>query len=217
MKSADKISEINHWLYKRSTSLKNTSLDENLFEAGIALGRILEAEKISEYKIDFFKEQNLKLSNEKRIDEICNEVEVQLLELVKFAAEKSIKEGNYLSYSWNSKRYPLQKFSENIVEKLQVQHIRTDETNEYDNFNLKFSAVGDLRKVFQKHGVDEHFFVKFENNGNDESDLVQNIECLDYYINVRCLLRRSDKSIAEIETFSKSLIRKCMFLKINMY
>lgn len=195
----EKFDEINEILVQHAKANKVKILDEQVFNAGIELGRFLEREKIASHRISFFIKQQADIESCDAIENFQEKINAKLLNLVKLAAEASIKEGKVLTYS-AKKAAAKSKFSSNVTDTYLVQHSSTSQDSEEDDVYLNFTVTGKLADIFREHDAALNFMVVFNNFGGTDAESVEDSEGLDAYEQAVCRFVASGRNIANVES-----------------
>lgn len=201
----NQIKKLNKWLIEHSKNTKVKDLDESLFNAGVEFGRLLEQKGIEKYEVEFFENLKREKNSKQQFKVIKKNADEILLRFILGAASATILEGKVLSYSWDRRNHAAEKFSTAVVEKYCVQHTKTLESGEYEDFELIFEMKGRLADICQEFGVSNIFRVEFSSNGESQSELVADDDCLDYYLSASCQLNQSEISISDAEKFAQKI------------
>lgn len=127
--------------------------DEDLFNMGVELGRLLQSQNISEFRpacfIEFDKQYSEFLSLADPIKNINGIFEVIVCNAIASQIEKT---GEFI-FAYKNREYQTTKFDDEVVEKFQIQIDST--TQEYSGAHIQITLkiVGALAEAFEKRGV----------------------------------------------------------------
>lgn len=152
---------------------------EDLFNLGVEVGRELAMHNIATYRSPIW----AKLESEnKQVLEIYNaaeKIENFIATLVKLSVTEHINETG----SWSiAKRGGFDKFSDEIVEKYNVQVLHCDMESHGGDFTVTFSIENELAKLFDKHNIYNEFTVNISNYSGDEHQTIYDAKEVDSYI-----------------------------------
>ncbi len=166
---------------------------EKLFNLGIELGRRLNENKIDDFRLSVWSdlEQNhLKMSAiyqaEKNIEElIAKLVRLSILHHINAHGVWSIARGG---------GYGLDKFSDEIVQKFNIQVVNCDMERDGDDFTVNFVVTDQLATIFAKHKIYKGFDASITNDSGDDNQSLHDSKDLRNYIHsINAHIRNSNE------------------------
>jgi len=175
-----KLNEINDKLAEQLT--QGWSLNrEDLFNLGVELGRELAAHNLVTYRSPIWEKREKENKQDLEIRNAVDKIEDFIATLVKLSVTEKIEETG----SWSIAKgggYTLEKFSDEIVKKYNVQVLRCDMESYGGEFTVTFSVEGELAKLFKKHNVYDQFTVRIYNDCGEDHQAIYNVKEVDNYI-----------------------------------
>ena len=172
----------------RDYANKHRTLDEKLFNLGVELGRLLEKDGISDYRLPFFVEQEDAENVAQEKGKLIRQAEKLLLDIVKKAYKAELDETGAITIdaSYNGRRET--HLSDGIVNQFLVKHTQTEQYQSGQDFTLTFILQGKLQEIFQRHSISPQFEITVSNNGGEEDETLYDADDIDhqlYRINIK--------------------------------
>ena len=157
--------------------------ERSLFEIGIKFGRQLEKLGIEKYECEYWKQQNIDRLLDDEIASKVAKVEMLVKQLVILSVKELITENG--SWTIAKEKYfssTPEKFSDETVNKYQVQVKNVDMESYGGEYKVTFEVVGDLGKKFKNYNVfnEVHTFISNDSGGEEQS--IYDVERVDKYI-----------------------------------
>lgn len=178
--------------------------DEDLFNFGIELGRLLEKNEIKQHRLEFFinqeNEQNAIEFKRKRIDSV-NKI---LQNIIGWAHKEEFKLSGTINYEsgWRAKNHPL---SEPVQNKFNITYSRINQNNVGGDFDIYFMVNSKLREIFEKHKVGIEVETTLSNSsGEDDEYITSEDDAENSFYSTRISLypHNDNRTIAEIDAFA---------------
>lgn len=170
---------------------------EDFFNLGVELGRELAAHNLVIYRSPIWDKREKENKQDLGIRNAVDKIEDFIATLVKLSVTEKIEETG----SWSIAKgggYGLEQFSDETVEKYNVQVLRCDMESYGGEFTVTFSVEGELAKLFKKHNVYDQFTVRIYNNNGEEDQAIYNVKEVDGYIDsVTAHVRNSNNWVVE--------------------
>jgi hypothetical protein len=197
---------------------KHRTLDEKLFNLGVELGRQLEKDNITDYRLPFFIEQENTENIAQTKATLIHKAEKLLLGVVKKAYKAQMDVSGAItidaSYSGRNDTH----LSEDIVNRFFVKHTHTEQYHSGQDFTLTFLLQGNLLDIFQRHSVSPQVEITVSNNGGEEDETLYDAEDIDHQffrINIKQHAQTTRLSVEELTAFVEDLEKNLMFLLIK--
>ena len=189
---SNKLSEINDKLaelLKKGWALSN----EDLFNLGVEFGKELAKNNIETYRAPVWSELEQSNTKELEIRKAVERIEDFIATLVKLSVTAHMQDGATWSIAKGG-GYGLDKFSDEIVEKYNVQVSGCDMESYGGEFLVTFNVEGELADLFDKHNIYKEFTVRIYNDNGEEEQTLYDIKKVDGYIDdVRSYVRNSNE------------------------
>lgn len=163
-----KIQQIEDLLEQHCKSIHR--YDEELFNLGVEMGRVLEKNSISSYRpkvfIDFEEKNN---AYERKAEQISRADKA-----VAFIIRNGVAEHveNFGEFCFDSETYKCDKLDESVVEKFGVQIDRTTQREHGGSFEAEFRLSGQVGQVLEKYGIDAWVRADVDNTTGDEQETI---------------------------------------------
>ena len=208
----EKLDEIDKKLAEQLTQGWNLNR-ENLFNLGVELGRELSAHNLATYRSPIWEKRDKESKHDLGIRNAVDKIEDFIATLVKLSVTEKIEETG----SWSIAKgggYGLEQFSDETVEKYNVQVVHCDMESYGGEFTVTFSVEGELAKLFKHHNVYDQFTVRIYNDCGEEHQAIYNIEEVDSYIDsVTAHVRNSNNwELGKYEDFLLEISKPYLFL-----
>jgi len=187
--------------------------DEEMFNLGIELGRQLNEQKIDDFRLKIWSDIENDNSKEVEIRNAVDKVENFLAMLVRFSIAEHIEETG----SWSIAKdggYRLEKFSDEIVNKYNVQVLSCDMESYGGEFIVDFEVTDDLKKKFTEHKIYTMFNTRIYNENGEEEQTLHDVKRVDKYIHsVNAHIRNSNNwELEKYEEFLDEISKSYLFL-----
>lgn len=212
MKMTIKLDEINARLtdlLKKGWTLNN----EELFNLGVDCGKELANNNIEQFRAPIWAELEQSNTKDLEIRKIVERIEDFIATLVKLSVSEYMEEGRTWSIA-KGRGYDLDKFSDEIVGKYNVQVESCDMESYGGEFLVTFNVEGELAKLFDKHNIYKQFIVRIYNDNGEEHQTLYNVKEVDSYIDdVRSNVRNSNEwKLEQYEEFLLEISKPYLFL-----
>lgn len=144
---------------------KKTNFDEDAFNLGMEFGRLLQKNNLTNFRLQTFIDKEEKSKRLGDTKDIQTEIEKLVGQLAQFAIKATVKDHCSLTFDSTSDATSI-KLPKEIEDKFLVAYDSTDQNNEDDDFKISFHAVGELKKVLNKHKVRDNFTITLWNLSN---------------------------------------------------
>ena len=185
----------------------NRSVDEDLFNIGVALGRLLEIEKIETYRSPFFVERDAKAAVQKNNYKLAKEASQIILKLVKSAYTEQYNEGGTVDFSDNRQHRSDSKLEDEIAKRYCIQHVSTEQNTIGGDLELTFRVLGDLATIHKRNNVP--LFVRFDlvNDSGEDTVTLYDEESIQKAFALRghCFSFTQNNADLSVENFLKEL------------
>jgi len=186
--------------------VKGRKADESIFNFGVQLGRILEKNKVENYRLSFFSEQEAKEnqleSKRTRIDSV-NKI---LQKIICLAHKEEIRENGSISYDagWRGRNAPLNK---EIEEKYNITYSSINQTNVGGDFDIYFMLNGQLKDLFEKHNVPTQIEITLSNSSGEEEEYLRDEEDVDNFYSPHISLypHHDNITLEKVDAFAKDV------------
>jgi len=212
----DDLNKINEAVVKYAD--KHRTLDEKLFNLGVELGRLLEKDGISDYRLPFFVEQEDAENVAQEKGKLIRQAEKLLLDIVKKAYKAELDETGAITIdaSYNGRRKT--HLSDDIVNQFLVKQTQTEQYQSGQDFTLTFILQGKLQEIFQRHSISPQFEITVSNNGGEEDETLYDADDIDhqlYRINIKQHAQATTLSVEQLKAFVDDLEKNVLFLLIK--
>lgn len=210
----EKLNEIDKKLKDYARSFR--PINEELFNIGVELGRLLEAEKINSYRSPFFQQLEQQTDDRETKREIAEKIANLLLQMVVKANKEQLKETGFVEYS--AARYTSgSNLKDEISEKYSIKYRSITQTEVGGDFDIHFEVIGELKSIFEKHNVVPFFETTLYNSTGEDSEAMYSAESADKSFGVGAWsIRYSDKmTINELREFADSVEKNLLFLMMK--
>ena len=183
-----------------------------VFDIGVEFGCTLRKYNIENYGYEFWsnfeKQQNL----EKDIDGAVSSINKFLLRLVRKSVAEYIEEYGSWNITRNDWSYNLSKFDDETLQKYCVQITYVNMTQYGGSFECRFKATGRLEKLFEENNVDNRFTVYVNNDENEESTSLDDINEVDSKIGYISFVKRiKDWKLEKYNNFLHDISKDFLF------
>jgi NTP pyrophosphatase (non-canonical NTP hydrolase) len=144
---------------------KKTNFDEDAFNLGVEFGRLLQKNNLTNFRLQTFIDKEEKSKRLGDTKDIQTEIEKLVGQLAQFAIKATVKDHYSLTFDSTSDAASIE-LPKEIEDKFLVAYDSTDQNNEDDDFKISFHAVGELKKVLNKHKVRDNFTITLWNLSN---------------------------------------------------
>ena len=154
---------------------------EKLFNLGIELGRRLNKNKIDNLRLNVWSDRE---QNHSKMIAI-NKAEKKIEELIAKLVRLSILHHINATGSWSIARgggYALDKFSDEIVKKFNIQVVNCEMERDGDDFTVNFEVTDELATIFSTHKIYKRFDALITNHSGDNDQKLYDISVLRSYI-----------------------------------
>ena len=188
---------------------------EKAFNLGMQIANELTNLKITEYKINCLEDKRSEENKKERFNEAMERINKFLLKLVRGAVKEKINERGNWSVEKHDymRRNSLDSFSNEIVEKFNVQINNVDMESYGGDFELEFSVEGELKELFERNNIPKRFKASMGNSSGEEYDALYYEEDAEqiYSCYAEGLHRFTNKEIAEVDKFYDEVTKLFMF------
>ncbi len=197
---------------------KVRTVDEQLFNLGVKLGRQLERDGLADYRPPFFVEQENAENIAQTKAALIRKAEALILGVVKraYKAEMDVSGAITIDASYSGRNDT--NLSEDIVNRFFVKHTHTEQYHSGQDFTLTFLLQGNLLDIFQRHSVSPQVEITVSNNGGEEDETLYDAEDIDHQffrINIKQHAHTTRLSVEELTAFVEDLEKNLMFLLIK--
>jgi hypothetical protein len=197
---------------------KHRTLDEKLFNLGVELGRLLEKDKITDYRLPFFVEQEAAKNLAQTKQTLIDKAENILLDIVIKAYKAELKENGAISIdaSYNGRRD--EQLSDAIVSRYSIKHTGTQQHSVGGDFTLTFLLQGKLQEIFQRHSISQQVEVSVSNSSGDEDENFYEPDEIDSAfrsVNIHQNGRTTHLSVEQLEAFVNDFSKNLLFAVIK--
>ena len=203
---ATEIEKLNAKLNKYHGGHRN--VDEELFNLGVKLGRLLEQQKIEDFRLAYFVNQEVanNLQSAKQI--LIDEIERILLGLLTMAIKEQISLYDSVSFDadWTTRRTT--KLKDDIVNTfcLQIDDVSQQEVD--GDLQVTFMTSGELSKILKKHKVVDKFAATLCNDNGGDGCTIHNenkVEDAFEYASIRLHAHDKKLKIDRLKAISNDL------------
>ena len=210
------ISKINDFLIEHAK--RKQEINEELFNLGVKLGRQLERDGVTDYRLPFFVEFENAESVKKKKTALISKAEKLILDVVKkaYKAEMDVSGAITIDASYSGRNDT--HLCEDIVNRFFVKHTHTEQYHSGQDFTLTFLLQGNLLDIFQRHSVSPQVEITVSNNGGEEDETLYDAEDIDHQffsINIEQHAHTTRLSVEELTAFVEDLEKNLIFLLIK--
>lgn len=197
---------------------KNGRYDENLFNIGVELGRLLQSNNIEEHRLQVFADFELAEIEFKKLDKrIKNIKNIIGFFIIHALAEQVIENGSF-SFDGDGDLSSCEKLDELISNKFSVQISSVSQNQHGGNFEVGVELNGQIAEILNRYEISR--FVTFEidnttggdyevfNNPNDVSQI--------YYIGMSLDAKYTELTESQLIDLEKSLKEVQLFLLLSL-
>jgi len=127
--------------------------DEDLFNMGVELGRLLQSQNISQFRPACFIEFDKRNSEFRSLAQPIKEINEIFEVIVRNAIASQIEKTGEFIFSCKNSEYKTSKFDDELVEKFQLQIDSTTQEHSGAHIQVTLKIVGALADVFEKRGI----------------------------------------------------------------
>ncbi len=190
--------------------------DEELFNIGVELGRLLERNNISLHRpkifVDFEEDNN---AFNKRAEQIS-----RANKAVAFIIRNAIAEHveNFWEFCFSKSRHSCTKLDESLVEKFGVQTVRTTQVEDGGSFEAEFELSGQVGQVLEKYGIDAWARADIDNTSGDEQEIIYSADDVDkiFGVNLRLNGRNTEFEYEQLQSLADELEQIVVWFKISL-
>jgi hypothetical protein len=188
---------------------------DKAFNLGMKIANELTNLKITDYKIECLEDKRSEENKKERFNEAMGRINKFLLKLVRGAVREKINESG--NWSVEKRDYmrsnSLDSFSNEIVEKFNVQISNVDMGSYGGDFELEFAVEGELKELFERNNIPKIFKASMGNSSGEEYDALYNEEDAEqiYSCYAEGLHRFNNVEIAEVDKFYDEVTKLFLF------
>lgn len=151
----------------------NTAMryDEHLFDLGVRLGRLLEKNSITDYRLKAFVDNEEKNNLIKAKIKQANRIHNCLKFLIQNAVAQHIDKNDHFVFDENEST----KLDDEIVQKFFVQSSNTKHSDE-SSFQVEFVISGEVADIFEKYDIEKVVSATISNTTGDTQETLYNAD-----------------------------------------
>lgn len=163
----DKLNEIEERLKQYANN--NLQVNEELFNIGVELGRLLEKESIDAHRLQFFQQQEAKQLEQQNKYALANKAGRVILQLVQAAYTLQYQEYGVIEFSDDRNYRSDSKLDDEIAKRYCLQHANTNQNSIGGELELEFRIIGQLAKLFEQYDLPPFVRIILENDSGEDS------------------------------------------------
>lgn len=210
----EKIQQIENLLEQHCKRIQR--YDEETFNIGVEMGRLLEKNGIASHRpkvfIEFEEGKNAYDRKAKQIDRADK--------AVAFIIRNGIAEQveNFGEFSFDSDTYRCDKLDESVVEKFGVQIDRTTQREHGGSFEAEFILSGQVGEVLEKYGVDTWARADVDNTTGDEQETIYSGDDVDkiFGVSLRLNGHHTELNDEQLETLADELEQIVVWFNVSL-
>lgn len=192
--------------------------NEEILNFGVRLGRHLESKNLADGRLAYFVEQDAKRDSLNTALKLGDQVDAIFNSIVKSAIKEQIEQhGDWeVGYGSYYRDYPI--LADDIAEKYSVQFYSVDQPDRHGDFEVYFTALGEVAKILNDCDISDRIFVGVTNHSGDEHERISDVVDVDstlYNIGVQIYNRNDAKTIASLTKLVDMLGKHYMFLMLK--
>jgi len=192
--------------------------DEKLFNMGVELGRLLEANKMQEHRpnvfIDFDARNDAYTKKATQIDRADKAITF----LIRNAVAKQVEEHGPFCFDSNSSSHSCDKLDEAVVDKFSVQVSRTTQVEHGGSFEAELEISGQVADVLNQYGIDLFARADVDNSSGDEEETIFDADDVDriFGVSLRLNGHHTDLDETQLTALADDLEKITAWLKISL-
>lgn len=208
---SEKLNEIEDQLKNYANS--NRQIDEELFNIGVELGRLLEKREIDAHRLQFFEQQEARRIEEKNKYDLAKKAGKVILQLVQAAYILQYKEYCSIEFSDNRNHRSDSKLEDEIAERFCLQLANTNQNSVGGELELGFRILGQLAILFERYELPPSIRIILENDSGEDSVTLYDEESIQRKIRARgdIFTNTRNLSTSSLEQFGMELEKFALF------
>lgn len=190
--------------------------DEELFNLGVEMGRLLERNNIPLHRpkifVDFEEKNN---AFDKRAEQIS-----RANKSVAFIIRNAIAEHveNFWEFCFSRNRHSCTKLDESLVEKFGVQTVRTTQVEHGGSFEAEFELSGQIGQVLEKYGIDAWARADVDNTSGDEQETIYSADDVDkiFGVNLRLNGHNTEFDYEQLRSLADELEQIVVWFNLSL-
>lgn len=202
----------------REITEERTYKIEDVFNLGVELGRHLQKENLSDFRLSYFAEIEEQYDVRKNFGQLHKKVCDWLERLVKASIKEQITQSNFRQWSvgFNRLYSNSSEFDTCIVQKRYVQFSSVHK-GEGEHFIANFELQGKIKDLFEKHKQPTNFEIIVDNDDGDDYVSISNEDQIDSLygcmVSYNCDLNK--QGLADYAEFVNDLDKSLMFMLLS--
>lgn len=208
---SEKLNEIEDQLKNYANS--NRQIDEELFNIGVELGRLLEKRGIDAHRLQFFEQQEARRIEEKNKYDLAKKSGKVILQLVQAAYILQYKEYGSIEFSDNRNHHSDSKLEDEIAERFCLQLANTNQNSVGGELELGFRILGQLAILFERYELPPFILIILENDSGEDSVTLYDEESIQRTLRARgdIFTNTRNLSTSSLEKFGMELEKFALF------
>lgn len=208
---SEKLNEIEDQLKNYANS--NRQIDEELFNIGVELGRLLEKRGIDAHRLQFFEQQEARRIEEKNKYDLAKKSGKVILQLVQAAYILQYKEYGSIEFSDNRNHRSDSKLEDEIAERFCLQLANTNQNSVGGELELGFRILGQLAILFERYELPPFILIILENDSGEDSVTLYDEESIQRTLRARgdIFTNTRNLSTSSLEQFGMELEKFALF------
>ncbi len=194
---------------------KHFRYDEELFNLGIELGRLLEKNKITKFRPTVFVDFENKMNAYDILGKEFNRIESVIEFLLHMSIKRHIEKNGEFEFS---KGITCDKFDEENVSKFCLQLRKVTQQEYGGSFEAEFELTNDVLDLLKKYGINEYVRCDIENTTGDEYETIYDADNVKHIVfGVSLHINRHDESwdIEKLREIADKLEAKQVWLALQ--
>lgn len=173
--------------------------DEELFNLGVEMGRLLERNNIPLHRPKIFVEFEEKNNAFDRKNAQINRIEKVVAFLIRNAVAEQVENHFEFDFDSNASSHSCDKLDDSIVEKFGVQVSRTTQREHGGSFETNFTLSGQVADILKKYDLDVNARADVDNSSGDEHETIYSAEDVDRIFGVSIGLNAHNTDLDEAQ------------------
>lgn len=208
---SEKLNEIEDQLKNYANS--NRQINEELFNIGVELGRLLEKRGIDAHRLQFFEQQEARRIEEKNKYDLAKKSGKVILQLVQAAYILQYKEYGSIEFSDNRNHRSDSKLEDEIAERFCLQLANTNQNSVGGELELGFRILSQLAILFERYELPPFILIILENDSGEDSVTLYDEESIQRTLRARgdIFTNTRNLSTSSLEQFGMELEKFALF------
>lgn len=192
--------------------------DEDLFNLGVELGRLLEKQKITSYRPTYFVDaENKNNLFEKKIA-IIRRIDNSIEYLLKNAIAEYIDANGPFEFSANRHSSSSDKFDQELSNKFHIQVVRTTQREVGGSFEVELSLTNEIAKIFKKYNESTSARAQVDNSTGDTHETIYRRESVEKIFSVDSNISAHYTKLTpeELENFANEIEKIIVWFNMSL-